>query len=65
MRQIIERLREQELTVLDMSQKLEHVFRRADSVVVMHHGQVAAHLRKDDVTRQEIVGCIMGTRMNT
>lgn len=60
---IIERLKEQDLTVLVISHNLEHVFRCADTIAVMHRGQVTAHLHKDDVTRQDIVGHIMGTRL--
>lgn len=62
--QIIERLKEQGLTVLVISHNLEHVFRCADTIAVMHRGQVTAHLRKDDVTRQDIVGHIMGSRLH-
>jgi ABC-type sugar transport system ATPase subunit len=60
---IIERLRDQGLTVLVVSHNLEHVFRCADSIAVMHGGKVAAQVRKDDVTRQDIVGHIMGSRL--
>lgn len=62
--QIIERLKEQGLTVLVISHNLEHVFRCADTIAVMHRGQVTAHLHKDDVTRQDIVGHIMGSRLH-
>ena len=62
--QIIERLKEQGLTVLVISHNLEHVFRCADTIAVMHRGQVTAHLRKDEVTRQDIVGHIMGSRLD-
>lgn len=60
---IIERLRDQGLTVLVISHNLEHVFRCADSIGVMHRGQVTAHLRTEDVTRQDVVGHIMGSRL--
>ena len=63
--QIIERLKEQGLTVLVISHNLEHVFRCADTIAVMHRGQVTAHLHKDDVTRQDIVGHIMGSRLHS
>jgi len=62
--QIIERLREQGLTVLVISHNLEHVFRCADTIAVMHRGQVTAHVRKDDVTREDVVSQIMGSRLN-
>jgi ABC-type sugar transport system ATPase subunit len=61
---IIERLRDQGLTVLLVSHNLEHVFRCADRIAVMHRGRVTAQARKDEVTRQEIVGYIMGTRLS-
>lgn len=63
--QIIERLKVQGLTVLVISHNLEHVFRCADTIAVMHGGQVTAHVPKDDVTRQDIVGHIMGTRLTS
>lgn len=61
--QIIERLKDQGLTVLIISHNLEHVFRCADKIAVMHGGQVTAQLRKDEVTRQDVVGYIMGSRL--
>lgn len=61
--QIIERLKEQGLTVLVISHNLEHVFRCADTIAVMHRGQVTTHLRTDEVTRQDIVGHIMGSTL--
>lgn len=60
--QIIERLKEQGLTVLVISHNLEHVFRCADTIAVMHRGTVTAHLPKASVTRQEVVTHIMGGR---
>lgn len=62
--QIIERLKEQGLTVLVISHNLEHVFRCADKIAVMHRGQVTAQLRKDAATRQDVVGHIMGSRLH-
>lgn len=59
---IIERLREQGLTVLMVSHNLEHVFRCADSIAVMHRGEINAQLRTPDVTRQDVVTHIMGSR---
>lgn len=58
---IIERLREQGLTVLVISHNLEHVFRCADFIAVMHRGQVTAVLPTSEVTRQDIVARIMGS----
>lgn len=59
---IIERLREQGLTVLVISHNLEHVFRCADRIAVMHRGQVTACLKTDEVTRQDVVAHIMGSQ---
>lgn len=58
---IIERLREQGLTILVVSHNLEHVFRCADYIAVMHRGQVTAVLPTSEVTRQDIVAHIMGS----
>ena len=63
--QIIERLREQGLTLLVVSHNLEHVFRFADTIAVMHRGQVTAHLEKAAVTRQDVVAHIMGSRLTS
>ncbi|MEO1226463.1 MAG: ATP-binding cassette domain-containing protein [Pseudomonadota bacterium] len=60
---IISRLRDQGLTLLVISHNLEHVFRCADRIAVMHGGRVTAQMRREDVTRQEVVGHIMGSRL--
>ncbi len=60
--QIIERVKEQGLTVLIISHNLEHVFRCADTIAVMHRGQVTTHLNKHEATRQDIVAHIMGSK---
>jgi len=62
--QIIERLKEQGLTVLLISHNLEHVFRCSDTIAVMHRGQVTTHLQTNEVSRQDIVGHIMGTQLD-
>lgn len=59
---IIERLRDQGLTVLMVSHNLEHVFRCADSIAVMHRGEVNAQVPTSEVSRQDIVTHIMGSR---
>ena len=59
---IIERLRDQGLTVFMVSHNLEHVFRCADSIAVMHRGEVNAQVRTNEVTREAIVAHIMGSR---
>lgn len=59
---IIERLRDQGLTVLMVSHNLEHVFRCADSIAVMHSGEVNAQVATKEVTRQDVVTHIMGSR---
>jgi ABC-type sugar transport system ATPase subunit len=63
--QIIEKVRSQGLTSLVVSHNLEHVFRFADTIAVMHRGQVTAHLKKNSVTREEVVAHIMGSRLHT
>lgn len=60
---IIERLRDQGHTVLVISHNLEHVFRCADRIAVMHRGQVTADLKTDEVSRQDVVGHIMGSSL--
>ena len=62
---IVERLREQGLTVLMISHNLEHVFRCADNIAVMHRGQVTTVLPTCDVTREDIVAHIMGSRLSS
>ena len=62
---IVERLRIQGLTVLMISHNLEHVFRCADYIAVMHRGQVTAVMPTSDVTRQDVVGHIMGSRLSS
>ena len=57
---IIESLRSQGLAVLLVSHNLEHVFRVADRIAVMHRGVVSAICRKDEVTRAQVVALIMG-----
>ncbi|MDE0113050.1 MAG: ATP-binding cassette domain-containing protein [Albidovulum sp.] len=59
---IIGHLRDQGLTVLMVSHNLEHVFRCADSIAVMHRGEINTQVRTKDVTRQDIVAHIMGSR---
>lgn len=60
---IIERLRANGLTILVVSHNLEHVFRCADRIAVMHAGRVTANVRSDEVTQQDIVGYIMGSNL--
>ena len=62
---IIERLRVQGLTVLVISHNLEHVFRCADYIAVMHRGQVTAVLPTTEVTREDVVAHIMGSRLSS
>lgn len=52
---LVERMREQGLTVLIISHNLEHVFRIADRVAVMKNGQMIDIVNTADVTREEIV----------
>lgn len=62
---IVERLREQGLTVLLISHNLEHVFRCADYIAVMHNGRVTTVSSTNEVTRQDIVASIMGSRLSS
>ena len=62
---IIERLREQGLTVLVISHNLEHVFRCADYIAVMHRGQVTAVLQTSEVSREDVVAHIMGSQLTS
>ncbi|XWN32692.1 MAG: ATP-binding cassette domain-containing protein [Devosia sp.] len=61
--QIIERLRADGLTILVVSHNLEHVFRCADRIAVMHAGRVTANVKREEVTRQDVVGLIMGSNL--
>ncbi|MEO1091707.1 MAG: ATP-binding cassette domain-containing protein [Pseudomonadota bacterium] len=58
---IIETLREQGVAVILVSHTLEHVFRVTDRIAVMHRGGVTAVVQREDVTRAEVVGLIMGS----
>jgi ABC-type sugar transport system ATPase subunit len=60
---IVERMRDQGLTVLMVSHNLEDVFRCADRIAVMHRGQVVQHLERRSVSREEVVGYIMGSQI--
>ena len=62
---IVERLRMQGLTVLMISHNLEHVFRCADYIAVMHRGQVNAVMPTSEVNRQDVVASIMGSRLSS
>jgi ABC-type sugar transport system ATPase subunit len=47
-------------TVLVISHNMEHVFEVADRMVVLRHGQRVGVRRRDETTREEIVGLITG-----
>lgn len=58
---IIDRLRQQGVTVIVISHNLEHVFQVCDRIVVMHNGHKLAERERAVTTRAEIVGLIMGS----
>ncbi|MDF1521277.1 MAG: ATP-binding cassette domain-containing protein [Trueperaceae bacterium] len=58
---IIDRLKGQGVTVLVISHNLEHVFRVADRIAIMHNGHLLAVRDAATSTRAEIVGLIMGS----
>ena len=58
--QLIEDLTRDGRSVLVISHNMEHVFEVADRIVVLRHGQRVGVRRRDDTTREEIVGLITG-----
>jgi simple sugar transport system ATP-binding protein/D-xylose transport system ATP-binding protein len=59
--QIIEELRDQAKVVICISHDLEFVFRHADRITVMRLGNTVATVRRDEVSRDDVVGMITGT----
>ncbi|PKP67838.1 MAG: sugar ABC transporter ATP-binding protein, partial [Alphaproteobacteria bacterium HGW-Alphaproteobacteria-8] len=51
------------LAVLLVSHNLEHVFRVADRIAVMHRGAISAIRPTAETSRAEIVGLIMGSTL--
>ncbi len=59
--QIIEELRQQDMSIVIVSHNLDHVFRLADRIVVMRAGRVVGSRAKTDTSAAEIVHMIVGT----
>lgn len=57
---LIEDLKEHGSSVVLISHNLEHVFEVADTIYVLRNGRRVAYVRKNEVTRQEVVGLITG-----
>lgn len=52
-------------TVLVISHNLEHIFSVADRLLVLRHGRLVGVRRRDDTSREEIVGLITGAIRGT
>jgi simple sugar transport system ATP-binding protein/D-xylose transport system ATP-binding protein len=59
--EILQELRDQGKTVICISHDLEFVFHHADRITVMRLGNSVATVRRDEVTRDKVVGMITGT----
>lgn len=59
--EILDRLRAQGKTIICISHDLEFVFAHADRITVMRLGNSVATRRRQDTSRDEIVGMITGT----
>jgi ribose transport system ATP-binding protein len=60
---IIARLREQGVTIIYISHKMDEVFRQADRITVLRDGQVVATRRRADTTPQEITRLMVGREL--
>ena len=58
--EIIAELKANGKTVLVISHNREHVFQVADRLVVLRHGHCVGNRRKEETSREEIVGLITG-----
>ena len=58
--QLIEDLTQHGRTVLVISHNMEHVFEVADRIIVLRHGQRVGVRRREETTREEVVGLITG-----
>src|SRR5439155_479199 len=58
--ELVARLREACVSVLFISHNLENVFRLCDRVVVARHGRKLADKPRAEVTRDEVVGLLVG-----
>lgn len=57
---LVHRLKEKGLAVIVISHNLHNVFEVADRIVVLFLGRNAGDFRRDETTREEIVGAITG-----
>ncbi len=60
---LIERLRDEGTGVITVSHNMDHVFRLADRIMVMHGGRAVAHLERRDTSIDQIVQLIMLGRL--
>jgi ABC-type sugar transport system ATPase subunit len=58
--ELIGELKDNGRTVLVITHNMEHVFEVADRMVVLRHGQRVGVRRREDTSREEIVGLITG-----
>nr|WP_295745202.1 ATP-binding cassette domain-containing protein [uncultured Acidocella sp.] len=59
---LVRDLAEQGFGVILITHNMQNVFEVADSVVVLRLGQTVMEERKSDLTPEEVVGCITGSR---
>ncbi len=57
---LIRQLKEENIAVIVISHNIEHVLNLADRVIVLHRGGVAGIVETSKVTKQEVIGLIMG-----
>lgn len=57
---ILEGLRERGVTLIYVSHKLPEVFRLCDAITVLRDGEHAGSFRKEQVTTEQIVRCMVG-----
>lgn len=60
--ELIRRVREQGVAIIFVSHQMPHVMRVCDRVVVLRLGQVATTLTSDELTEDNLVGYITGSR---
>jgi len=57
---LIKRLREQGVSVVLISHRLQDVFDVSDRIVVLNRGSKVGDLRRQDTTMEDVVGLIVG-----
>ncbi|GIX03587.1 MAG: ribose import ATP-binding protein RbsA [Planctomycetaceae bacterium] len=62
---VIDRLREQRVTILYISHKMDEVFRLADRITVLRDGKVVKTLNRRDTTPAEITSLMVGRDVDT